>query len=113
MSINWYENCEKQEVTLGATGFKAGSARPKLEEQLVGCCKNRRKTVSRISRRVLAEDFVEKFAHLRRDDDFRNLEYGDMKALANKYAEQRDIFLETENFKNWTKKDAKLSAFKL
>jgi hypothetical protein len=113
-SINWYENCGKQEVTVGASGFKAGAPRPTLEAPLAISSNLRKKHVSRLSRRALVEDFIEKVVPTT-CVPFENIDsYRSLKAWAGElgsYALHRRMFLNADAFKNWTKKSESLSDF--
>jgi hypothetical protein len=90
-SINWYENCGKQEVT--TLGFKAGA---NTKNVIIS-----KKQASRLSTRILMEDFVEKVFHF--DDETLSAA-----RKRGRYAEHRKLFLESENFKNWTRKKEKI-----
>jgi hypothetical protein len=117
-SINWFENCEKQEVTVGATGFKAGAPRPPLEASLALSSNLWKKHVSRLSRRALVRDFMEKVlvvvpttyrATLAKIESYQAL-----KTYAGKqgnYGLHRTMFLNAEAFRDWTKKEDALSRF--
>jgi len=113
-SINWYENCGKQEVTVGASGFKAGAPKPTLEAPLAISSNLRKKHVSRLSRRALVEDFIEKVVPTT-CVPFENIDsYRSLKAWAGElgsYALHRRMFLNADAFKNWTKKSESLSDF--
>jgi len=115
-SINWFENCDKQEVTVGATGFKAGAPRPPSDAPLAISGNLWKKHVSRLSRRALVKDFIEKVMppSFRAATSAKIDSYKSLKTYAGKqgkYAMHRKMFLNAEVFQSWTKKEDAFSQF--
>lgn len=115
-SINWFENCDKQEVTVGATGFKAGAPRPPSDAPLAISGNLWKKHVSRLSRRALVKDFIEKVMppSFRAATSAKIDSYQSLKTYAGKqgkYAMHRKMFLNAEVFQSWTKKEDAFSQF--
>ena len=115
-SINWFENCDKQEVTVGATGFKAGAPRPPSDAPLAISGNLWKKHVSRLSRRALVKDFIEKVMppSFRAATSAKIDSYQSLKTYAGKqgkYAMHRKMFLSAEVFQSWTKKEDAFSQF--